>query len=362
MGTSCRGEDVRLQGEGDVSSTGRRICGACTLRRAAAPRQARSGHSAGMRLEPLPDVLGERFRTDAARAAGVTAGRLGRADLHRPFRGVRVRRDALLPSELAGAGDVDHAHLERMLAFAPLLTPREFFSHVTAAVLWRLPLPPYLVAAAPVHVSVLAPHRPPRTAGVVGHQAMPKLTGVQLHPATGLPVTSPVTTWAMLASVLTDVRDLVAVGDALIRTWRTEHPMAGIDDVEGAIRQGRRVGIERLREALPLIRDRAASRPETWARLILLDAGLEEPELNVDIRVAGVHEACVDLAYPRQRTAIEYEGEHHLTDPEQWAHDIARYERLASAGWRVVRVTRTELFGAPERFVRRVRAALTATT
>jgi very-short-patch-repair endonuclease len=66
----------------------------------------------------------------------------------------------------------------------------------------------------------------------------------------------------------------------------------------------------------------------------------------------------VDLAYPAHRVAIEYEGEHHLTDPAQWAKDILRYERLIAAGWLPIRVTKDELFRHPDRLVTRVRAAL----
>ena len=40
---------------------------------------------------PLPDALGDAFRTAHARAAGVTEGRLRAKDLERPFHGVRLR-------------------------------------------------------------------------------------------------------------------------------------------------------------------------------------------------------------------------------------------------------------------------------
>jgi len=82
------------------------------------------------------------------------------------------------------------------------------------------------------------------------------------------------------------------------------------------------------------------------------------PVLNYDVYEGGIRLGCVDLAYPELRIAIEYEGEHHLLDPEQWTRDIARYERLTAAGWRVIRVTKTELFGNPAEVVRRVRAAI----
>jgi len=70
--------------------------------------------------------------------------------------------------------------------------------------------------------------------------------------------------------------------------------------------------------------------------------------------------AQVDFALPRIRLALEYEGEHHLTDPVQWAKDIARMERLIELGWRVMRVTQSDLFGTPELLVARIRRAIDA--
>jgi hypothetical protein len=313
-----------------------------------------------MLLEPLPSDLGDRFHVRDALTRGASRGRLRAADLARPFRGVRVRRSSESAEDDGDGASIDAQHRARALAFAPLLTAHEFFSHVTAAVLIGLPLPAWLVASSDVHVGVLAPHRSPRATGVIGHQAVPSLTNVCRDLATGLPITSPATTWAMLGALLPDVRDIVAVGDAVVRDWRVDAPLGTPAELDAALQAGRRLGVGRLRLARPQIRTRSASRPETWTRLILTDAGCPEPELNHDVYLDGWREACVDLAYPRARIAIEYEGEHHLIEAEQWARDIRRYERLAAAGWLVIRVTRAELFGTPEVFVRRVRAALAA--
>lgn len=64
---------------------------------------------------------------------------------------------------------------------------------------------------------------------------------------------------------------------------------------------------------------------------------------------------CVDLVYPERRIAIESEGDQHRIDPAQWHRDIEKHERLADLGWRVVRVTREQLFADPSNFVARVR-------
>jgi len=44
----------------------------------------------------------------------------------------------------------------------------------------------------------------------------------------------------------------------------------------------------------------------------------------------------LDLAYPRFRVGIEYEGDHHR-DPRQFRSDVRRYERLSDIGWLTVR-------------------------
>lgn len=135
-------------------------------------------------------------------------------------------------------------------------------------------------------------------------------------------------------------------------------PLATRVQLEAAVAAGRRVGAARLRAVLPRAIPRSRSRAETWLRLILVDAGLPEPEANVDVVEAGVWLGQVDLGYPALRVALEYEGEHHLTDPRQWAADIARYDRLAESGWRVIRVTKAEVFGRTDDLVERVRRAL----
>lgn len=303
---------------------------------------------------PLPDDLPAAFATRDALRAGVTRSRLRASDLERPFHGSYLAADRVLP------GDDRAAVLERAAAAVAVLDPRAFLSHVTAAVLWRVPLPFSVDAARPPDIGMLHPARPPRLTGVRAHRVQARHVRVIVDPETGLRVASPASTWAMLGAVLRHPYDLVAAGDALVsdRVYGREGALATIAQFEAAAFAGRRVGINALRAALPRVRPRVASRTESWSRLVLVDAGLPEPEVNVDVRdAAGRLLACVDLAYPDLRVAIEYEGGHHLFDGEQWARDIGRYERLAAAGWIVIRVTSRDLFVQPAAFAARVRAA-----
>ncbi|MBW9094946.1 hypothetical protein JNB62_14750 [Microbacterium jejuense] len=311
----------------------------------------------------LPPQLGDRFVVADAIAAEVSPARLRASDLDAPFHGVRVRGDAATPDAVAfdsfgrPRGEHEIEHLMRALAYGARSSEFEFASHITAAILWGWPLPLRLVSGRAIDIAVAEPRRLPRSRGVRGHQVVGKVSVVR-EPRTGLLVSDPATTWAMLGRILADPYDLIAAGDAAVRTWRVAEPQTTIQALETATRRGRRVGIGQLRAALPRIRTRSASRPETYCRLTLVDAGLPEPELNFEVFEGNVRLGAVDLAYPAHRVAIEYEGEHHLLDPAQWDYDIKRYERLAAAGWIVVRVTKTELFGSPREFVRRVREAI----
>lgn len=314
---------------------------------------------------PLPDELPLAFAVSRARAEGIGEGRLRGSDLRRPFHGVRSR----LPDVVADDGsdaDVQRARVIRAaLEYAERMGEGEFFSHTTAAVLWGAALP--VLASELVHVGVLHPRRLPRARGVRGHQTRRRATRVVVHPDTGLPVSSPATTWAMLGAALRHPYDIVAAGDSLIRVqrmpgpWsrRMPPPLASRHQLEAAVGAGRRVGGPVLREALPRLRTAAASRPESWTRLTLCDAGLPEPVLDLDVYDEnGEFIGCVDMAYPRLKIAIEYEGDHHRTDPATWDRDLAKHDALQAAGWRVIRVSRSMLFARPHELAARVRAAL----
>ena len=319
-------------------------------------------HRRMTRQPPLPADLGTRFSVADALRAGVSPSRLRKADLTRPFHGIRTLSGAAFDvvSDRHGRelGPVERDHLRRAHEYATVMSDGQFFSHVTAAVIWGLPLPRGIAGRKGIDVAVFPPSRLPRGQGVRGHETTPRLTTVRRDPHSGLLVASPASTWAMLGAILRDPYDLIAAGDAAVRDWRVAEPLTTLAALAAAVGSGRRVGVGSLRAALPLVRTRSASRPETRARLTLIDAGGEEPELNFDVFEAGRKIACVDLAYPRLKIAVEYEGEHHLLDPEQWARDIRRYERLVAAGWRVIRVTKIELFENPSVFVARVRNAI----
>jgi very-short-patch-repair endonuclease len=297
----------------------------------------------------------------------VSRSRLRASDLRAPFHGVRT---------LAGAPDdeCEASVLRRVGEYAARMPPTQFFCLVPACVLWTAPLPPsaFFTLAddgawkdRPLDVGVILPARAPRCDGVRGRSVNPGWAEVVEHPLSSLPVTSPASTWAMMGQFLGD-EDLIALGDAMVR--EPMHPddppaLTGLAALDRAIAVGRRPGIPRLREALPFIRTRSRSRQETRLRLALTrDARLREPSLNWPVHIDEVMVAQIDVAYPRLRLGFEYEGEQHLTDAAQWAKDIRRYEMLADLGWRIIRVTKSDLDAQRPDFVRRARAAFAAAT
>lgn len=109
---------------------------------------------------------------------GVPPKRLRAGDLHRPFHGVRSGGPITTPLLAANA-------------FQPRLAADEVSSHVTAALLWGIPLPRHLEDDDTVHVTSAGRSRARRSEGVRGHRS--RLT-LQRSLRSGLPVTGPVRT------------------------------------------------------------------------------------------------------------------------------------------------------------------------
>jgi len=281
-----------------------------------------------MRAQPLPPSLrGRAFDVDRADRAGVPRHRLQRGDLVCPTRSIRWPRH-----------DPPDA-VQRIRALRPILLRGQFISHVSAAVLWELPVP--AAAAVPVHITSILPQAQPRRAGVVGHRVQPERAVVRQR--WGVPASSPATAWIECGALLT-VDELVVLGDAIVSARRCS---TRLEDLATAlVWAGSRRGIRNLRAAIELVRVGAGSPQETRARLAIVRAGLPEPELQVDIvDEAGRFVGRVDMAYPEQRIVVEYEGDHHRTDAEQWGRDLRRYREMERLGWAVVRWTKSDLSG-----------------
>lgn len=316
----------------------------------------------------LPEPLGDAFTVRIAKAHGVGKGRLRGDDLRAPFHGVRML------GSFGPAEEVDdpyerqrRARVVRAAEYAPRLHTGHIFSHQTAASIWGAPLPldldeqwaPLAAADLALHVCAVGSVPLPRATGVTGHRSLISMTSVRTHD--GFRVSSPAATWAAMGELR--IADLIALGDFFCRRWRVgvgrrdsgRAPLATIEELTLAMNAGRRRGIARLRTAIELIREDSWSPRESQVRWILVDAGLPEPQLNVDVfDEFGAFLGCVDMVYPAEKVAVEYFG---MLHGAQWARDVERLAALRAAGWTVIEVT-SPLLQRPELLVRRVREAL----
>ena len=280
---------------------------------------------------PLPPGLaGLTFAVAQARELGVPPHRLRPGgDVHTVTRAVRAPGPPTT--------------LDRYAADVAVGLPLPFaFSHLTAARLWRLPVPHPWRPGEPLHVTRPTAGAQVRRPEVVGHRGLESRTVVLLR---GVPVTGPAWTWSDLSALPGfGVDDLVVAGDAFVA--RDASLLEELRDV--SMVPGGRRGARALRTAVELVRVGSGSPMETRARLVFARAGLPEPELNATVLAVedGQFLARVDFLWREARVVVEYEGDHHRTDRRQWQQDIARTRLLEAQGWTVVRITAADLADA----------------
>jgi len=257
----------------------------------------------------------------------------------------------------------DEALRVRCRALLLVTNPGTFFGGFTAARLWGLPLPLKWLHDPTIHTLVWYPEQAPNRAGVVGRQINDgDAHRVDVH---GLPTVDLPTLFCHLGMLLS-VPDLVAVGDAMILdpvipSAGPPRPFVRLDELQERVSFYRVRGKRTAARALELLRPGAESRPETLLRLLLVDDGLPEPELNVALYGDdGQFLARVDILFRSFRVVVEYDGDQHRTDQRQFDRDMGRLDDLAAHGWRVVRVGARSLFRDPQDAVNRVRRALMA--
>ena len=284
---------------------------------------------------PLPvELIGAPFRVRDV-IPGVPRSRLRAHDLNAEVRGTR----------LAAGGRTRPLSLEQRCLLLQQRLPNVFFSHVTAAQLWQIPVPWMLDREVPVDASFTAPTRAPHAGGIRGHQLQIELGDLRILPS-GVRLTSPARTWHDLAAVL-DRADLVAVADFIIHR---RHPLATRADLADMLdRSGVRRGSRRLRESLTLASDAAESPQESRLRALLYHAGFPAPRINhvVEDRF-GEFVARTDLFFEEFNFVIEYMGDYHRTTKGQWRADMTRRSRLESRGRGVMELNADDLHDPAE--------------
>lgn len=219
-------------------------------------------------------------------------------------------------------------------------------SHHTAAVLWDAWVPD----DADTHVSVQRRSDRCQRRGLKCHLAHPTAAVVHYR---GLPMSSPAQTFLELARLLGLV-DLVVLGDSLVHRGHATPAVL----IEAADRWAGH-GAVLARRAARLVRAGVESPMEARLRLLIVIAGLPEPDIaQTVVRPDGRRRIRFDLSYPGLRLAIEYDGRHHAESSGQWLHDIDRREDLDQMRWRLVIVISAGIYVEPDVTLARIVRAL----
>ncbi len=197
-------------------------------------------------------------RADAV-AAGISPRQLSSSRFRRIFRNVYID------------GSVQETRSERAIAALLLHPDGAWVSHMSAAEWYGIVVPKVSV----VHVSVQDPKDRRWTRGIKPHVAPP---GAHAQKRRRLNVSKPTRLFIELASVL-DLVDLVVAGDSMIKVFGMKAA-----DLVAALADRTEYWSGTARFAAAFVRDEVDSPMETRLRMLIVLAGLPEPEVNYKIR------------------------------------------------------------------------------
>ncbi|MPZ86287.1 MAG: DUF559 domain-containing protein [Actinophytocola sp.] len=191
-----------------------------------------------------------------------------------------------------------------------------------------------------IHVTVPYTRRVRGRPGLVVHQGplrqgdVVELLGLRVT-ALDLTVAEMLCTAPRRVALATADQAVVSVGGE-----RAEAFLAAVQ--ERLARRADRRGTIRAAVLLGLITGKADSPPESWLRLLVVDAGYPPPVAQHEVRsLDGRKLYVLDLAWPQLRIALEYDGYEAHEDRE--AYDTERDHRLAARGWIVIRVRAADM-------------------
>lgn len=283
------------------------------------------------RRTPLPQSLntGAFTRSEALRD-GIEPAVLGGPSVRRLSRGVYLTadRDATLADQLVA-----------LLKVLP--RGRTAVDGVTALHCWG------------IEVGSLTPYRFVTTATYVSTRPEVKVRRVRELPARRGRFLRPVPALVAARSDLPLV-ELVVAADWIVRAKR-----ATLAQVREALAGATGRHCRRAHRVAELVRERVDSPQETRLRLMIVLAGLPEPECNIDLGDEWFFIGRVDLYLRDWNIAVEYEGDQHRTDPVVFARDLDRIAQLTASGVLVVRIAKTHM-RTPRDVVNRVFTALTS--
>lgn len=275
----------------------------------------------------------EPFTTADWVRSGRPIDKLRGKDFERIFRGVWIQRDAI---------DID-TRIKAALAIHP---DSAIASHFSAGRLHEFPLPEHCFE----HVMVFDPDDRRFRPELKSHVAVRRRRTVRIR---GVVTSDLMSTFVDLAGYLGLV-DLVVIGDWIVR----HRPLTPSQLVE-ACRASEEHHAGAAAYAAGFVRAGVDSPMETRLRMLIVLAGLPEPQVNHIVRFAdGAWRRRYDLWYPEVHLVVEYDGRQHAEDPEQWETDLTRREEFDDEGIRVLVVTAAGVYRHPLRTLQRVRRQL----
>lgn len=167
----------------------------------------------------------------------------------------------------------------------------------------------------------------------------------------GLQVTTPLRTAWDLGRVRWPDQAIAGI-DAMLRleAFSKEELVDGIERFRGMR------WVTTLRAIAPLGDKRSQSPGESVLRLRWIEAGLPEPQPQLEVWRDGRLLAVLDLASGTLRYAVEYDGLEWHGSPEQQSHDEMRREAVCEEDWHLDVFVAADLFGPQADPITRLRA------
>ncbi|MBD8505851.1 DUF559 domain-containing protein [Hoyosella sp. G463] len=163
----------------------------------------------------------------------------------------------------------------------------------------------------------------------------------------GLPLT---------ARALTVLETAISIPGGTVFLDRALQRHVSLPQLHAAHRRNRyRAGATQAGRMLRIAREGGASEAERLLQRLLRRGGFTGWRAHV--RALGYE---LDVAFERERVAIEVDGWAWHRDAERFARDMDRQNALVNAGWQVLRFSWHHLATAPDQVVRDIRAALAA--
>ena len=172
-----------------------------------------------------------------------------------------------------------------------------------------------------------------------------------------IPTTSVTRTLIDLAGTVTREALEEALDDALRRGLTDLGRLRGVLSRSGSTRRGARV-LRQLIAARDGRREKTDSQLEDQLLRLLRSRGLLPPAIHLDVSHGDERICEVDMAYPKERVAIEVHGYRFHSIRSACERDQRREKELVRAGWRVLKATSSQLDRDPDSFIDTLRALL----